>query len=312
MKYKDLLTSNKVYYLNNGLDISNGCAVAVGNFDGVHLGHKALLGSLVAEGKRLGVPCAVVSFDPLDNPKNAPLLATQNQKMRLLKEIGVDFVVSLSYSELRNVTARDFVLEFLYGTLSVKSIVCGYDFRFGKDRAGDVALIKQLLPNEVAVITPDIVKINGNTVSSTLIRSLLSSGDIKTANMLLGREFSFEAEVVHGAKLGRNLGFPTINQIYPASLAKLPYGVYATRTVFEDGKAYNSVSNFGVKPTVNGTDPILETHLLGFDGDCYGKILTVYFVDFIRKEQKFSSLDELKQQIERDKITALSILSKGE
>lgn len=291
-------------------DIENGCAVAVGGFDGVHIGHRAMIEALVCEAREKSLPAVVFTFDTDDSPKSdASLLATSCKKESLLCALGVDMVVSARFSEIRNMSAGDFVNGVLFAFLNAKSVVCGYDFRFGNKREGDVFLIKDILiPKGLNIITPEAVKASGEPVSSTLIRSLISSGDVERANLLLGRRFSFDGEIVHGKKLGRTLGFPTINQKYPICLAEMRYGVYAVICNI-DGVAYGGVANVGLKPTVGCEEqPLCETYLFGFSGDCYGKTAETEFVAFIREEQKFDSLDELKRRVESDMDSAKNIL----
>lgn len=311
MNEKILLSAAHICFMNGCTDINNGCAVAVGSFDGIHLGHQKLLSALKNEAKRLSLPAVVFTFDTDDNPKSSPLLATSKQKNELLCEFGVDAVVSVPFSALCGVSAEDFALEYLYEGLHAQSIVCGYDFKFGKDRLGDVGVIKTLLsPMGVNVVTPDVYLLSEMPVSSTSVRNLISNGDVKTASRLLGRYFSFSSTVRDGAKLGRKLGFPTINQHYPESLVKPRYGVYAVRVHMQSGKTYGGVANFGIKPTVGGEVPVCETHIFGYSGDCYGETVEISFVAFIRDEQKFNSLDELKTQVDIDKKSAQDILVK--
>ncbi len=313
---KEILTSFHTSVELNTVDISSvkGCVVAVGVFDGVHLGHRALISALVAEGRRLGLPAVVFTFDFDDNPKvKGKMLFQKGALCGALADLGVDILLSAPFSSVKGVSACDFVNEFLYNGIGAKCVVCGYDFRFGRDRAGDAALIKSLLGDKgVSVITPDAILSEGEPVSSTRIRDLITKGEIKKANSLMCREFSFAAPVCHGAKLGRGLGFPTINQSFPAEMVTPPYGVYAVKVRLGD-KIYGGVSNFGVKPTVaSDCAPTCETYIFDYNEDCYGKVARIFFLDFIRPEQRFASLSELKAQVERDKTSAMELLLKGE
>ncbi len=307
---KKILKTKKI---RTDADINNGVVVAVGMFDGVHLGHRAMLDSLIGEAKRLSLPSVVFTFDIGDNPKrDSKLLASQDKRLELLADLGVDVVFSASFSDIKTLSAADFSETVLYDILQAKSIVCGYDFRFGRDREGDVALIEKLLsPKGVGVITPKALLIDGAPVSSTIIRNMIANGEILSANRLLNRNYSFKGEVVHGAELGRTLGFPTINQNFPTELALPKFGVYAVKCTI-GGTAYGGVANIGIKPTLGGSiAPICETYLFGYSGDCYGEFAETEFLEFIREEQRFSSLTELKEQIGRDRETAAKILSKG-
>lgn len=305
--------SADIKILSSGKKPGNGCAVAVGSFDGVHLGHRALIERLVAESKRLCVPAVVFTFSSDDSPKSgAGLLAQPELKERLLAELGVDAVVSVRFSALRAMSAERFANELLFGALGAKSVVCGYDFRFGADRMGDASLIDRLLsPEGVSVYACPSLDSDGKPISSTDIRTLISEGHIERANELLGRGFSFSSEVVRGASLGRKLGIPTINQNYPDRLVQPKFGVYAAVARLED-RLFGGVTNFGMKPTVGGTAfPICETHLFGYSGDCYGSTVELSFKSFIREEKRFCSLDMLKAQAEADKSAAQKLLNEG-
>ncbi len=308
------LFSTHIIKLNESVDMKNGCVIAVGGFDGMHLGHRALVSSLMEEACRLSLPAAVFTFDPQDSPKtDAKLLAQPEKKLELLKELGVSAVFSASFSKLKAVTASDFALKFLFEGCGAKSIVCGYDFRFGANREGDVELIKALLfPKGVSVVTPSVFLKNNEPVSATVIRGLIADGNLRKANELLGRAFSFKSEVVHGRQLGRKLGFNTINQNYPSFLVLPKFGVYAVECLL-DGKKYNGIANFGIKPTVGGIEaPICETNIFDYNGDCYGSEVEISFVEFIREEMRFPSVDALSEQIQRDKARVKEIFSKGE
>lgn len=302
----------KLIHTSTETDLSRGCAVAVGSFDGVHIGHREMLSLLVAEAKKEGIPAVIFTFDSADSPKNgAKLLALPEKKAELLDMLGIDAVFTAAFSEFRNMPPVEFAEGLLYGTLNAKVVVCGYDFRFGMNRSGDVALIdKSLSPKGVRVVTASAVVDNGTPVSSTLVRGLIANGDVKSANRLLGRGFSFSASVESGARLGRELGFPTINQALPQGLVIPKLGVYAVICRL-DGREYEAVANVGCKPTVSDEKIIgCESFMFGFSGDCYGKCVETEFVEFIRGEQRFDSVALLKAQVERDIETAKKIFSK--
>ena len=308
-----LIKTLKITKIRESADINNKVCVAVGMFDGVHLGHRLMLESLVNESKRLGLPSAIFTFSASDNPKSdSKLITLSDKKTELFSELGIDVVFSADFSEIKTMSAIDFTESVLYNAIGARAVVCGYDFRFGKDRTGDAELIKKLLsPKGVSVITQNAVEKNGVPISSTNIRLFLSEGDLTSANGLLGRAFSFKSEIVHGKQLGRTLGFPTINQIYPKELVLPRFGVYAVRCRI-GGRLYGGVANIGVKPTVSDENtPICETYLFDYSGDCYGCMAETEFIEFIRAEKRFSSLNELKEQVERDKASATEILSKG-
>lgn len=308
MNEKFLLSTEIINLSNKTQRLSKGCVVAVGSFDGIHKGHATLLSELVNQSNRFDLPSVVFSFATDDGAKQSPLLADKNQKSALLKKFGVDFLVIGNFSKFRDVSAQSFANDFLFGELGAKTIICGYDFRFGKGREGSVELLKNLFAYKgVEIHVPDVVTYDNAPISSSAIRNLIAEGDVKKAFDMLGRYYSFSAEIVHGAHLGNKLGFPTINQNFPASMVKPKFGVYAVYVKL-DGAVHMGVANFGIKPTVGGTEPVCETHLFDFSGDCYGKTAEISFVEFLREEKKFSSLEALKEQVERDKENALSVL----
>lgn len=294
--------------------LSDGCAVTVGSFDGVHLGHRALIGKLSSEAERLAVPACVFTFGASDRPKeNEKLLASEEEKEELLFASGADIVCCADFSELRGINADEFVKELLIGRLGAKSIVCGYDFRFGKDNggnAGSLAKSAEYAGIGFAVVPP--VKAEGETVSSTLIRRLISDGEIEKANRLLARHYSFSAAVEQGAHIGRTLGLPTVNQLFPSDEVAPKFGVYAVKCDIE-GKTFGGVANIGVRPTVGRADrPICETNIFGCDADLYGKTIKISFLHFIRKEKRFASLALLSESAKRDAETAKKLLSEGD
>ncbi len=302
-----ILTKSDLIYLNENVNIDEGCVVAVGSFDGVHLGHQKMLSALKNEAERKKLPTAVFTFDCFDNPKSTKLLALPQKKRELLRENGVDIMLSAPFSALKSMEAEGFVNDILVGIMGAKNVVCGYDFRFGSQRKGDFELINRL---GLETIIPSVFIDEESPVSSTLVRALVSSGQIKRANKLLGRAFSFEGEIIHGAKLGRRLGFPTANQLYPENLAELPFGVYVVECKL-DNERFFGVANVGIKPTVSSENiPLCETYIFDYSGDCYGKNMEIGFLEFIRTEMRFSSVDGLKKQIENDKFSALSYLKK--
>ena len=288
MKEYDLFT-DEIY-------ISEGLAVAIGNFDGVHIAHKALIKALVAAARDRCVPSAVFTFESDDNPKKgASRLMTDEKRSSLLSSLGVDFLIKVPFGKIKNISAEKFVSEILLKKLKAKVIVCGYDFRFGKGGKGNTETLKAKLP----VIALDCVRIDNEAVSSTRIRNLLQSGDIAGANRLLGHKFSIDGEIVRGARIGHTIGVPTINVIYPEKLTLTPFGVYIS-LVNVDGKVYKAVTDIGKKPTVGSDFVVAETHILGDCGELYGKFAEISLISFVRKEEKFESLEALKLQLQKD------------
>lgn len=261
------------------------CDVAIGYFDGVHLGHQSLINTLEKSSNKK----AIITF--AHHPTKSNLMSLE-EKISLLSKFDVDelIVISLLGSN-QKVTAEQFI-DFL-NKICVKTISVGSDFRFGFNATGDVAMLKENFEVNIC----DFAKLDEEKISSKKIREALSVGNIDLCNRLLGREYQITGEVVHGDQIGRTINFPTANiesEIYLPS-----NGVYATITLIEN-KIYNSVTNIGRRPTVNGTEDRIETHILNFNGDLYGAKITVMFKKKLRNEQKFNSLEELKKAIAND------------
>ncbi len=300
--------------LNDFVNLTEPTSVALGLFDSVHQGHKAVILKAV-EGKIDGLKPVVLTFKtdscaPVKK-QNIKFIMQDKTKLELIEKIGVEFVVNPQFELLRDIEPEEFVIDFLIGKLSAKRICCGYDFKFGKNARGDVNLLEEVCKQhgvEVAVVPP--VMQNSVIVSSTLIRKLLELGDIERVNDMLGYNYFIDFEVVRGNQLGRVIGSPTANQIFPDGILVPKYGVYASYAYVE-GKQYNAVTNVGIKPTVAKTQmlPLAETHIMGFDGDLYGKYIKVEFVDYIRDERRFDSLDELKRNIANDLKKATNVLN---
>lgn len=282
-------------------------AAALGSFDGLHLGHRQVIGNTLSAP---GLRPAVITFQ--QNPsvslqkKPVPLLTTNEQKLALLEEMGVEVVYLLSFEQIRDMEPEDFV-EALYRVCRVRALSCGFNFRFGKNGRGDAGLLKELCREkgiELSVTPP--VSVAGETVSSTRIRACLEQGDVQQAGQLLGRPFGYDFEVTHGRKLGRTWGTPTINQPFPQGYVLPRFGVYASLVEVE-GQKYYGVTNIGVKPTVGSDCALSETWIPEFSGDLYGKKVPVELLDFIRPERKFDSLDQLKNEILENGVLARKI-----
>ncbi len=304
----------KIDNIGKAHSFARGCVVAVGSFDGVHKGHRELLSLLSELGREYNAPTAVFTFDVKDNPKKQTnRLATELQKKELLAQAGVDMLVSAPFSKCKDMDAESFISEILLDLMGARAVVCGYDFRFGRDRLGDMELLQRVLgPMGIPVKEAPVYYYNEAPVSSTAVRSLVSRGDMVAAGAMLGRNYSFSAEIIKGRQLGRTLGFPTANQLFPKELCIPPFGVYAVRCTL-DGAVYNGIANLGVKPTVGAEpSPLCETYLFGFDGDVYGREMKVEFLRFIRAEKRFSSVDALKEQVLTDIESVCSIFNQGE
>lgn len=275
---------------------------AIGNFDGVHPGHRAIFEKMNALAIETGCRPLVITFS--DNPKyqkpgHGHILQDSEQEAAM-RDAGVTAVLKLDFPTYREYTAEKFVNEVLTNVLDCRAVLVGEGFRFGKDRGGDTALLKQLLEQDgrKCVVLP-LLKRDGETLSSTRIRECLSAGNVEKAAELLGREVSYSLPVEEGRKLGRTLGFPTANQVFPDGVQLPKFGVYASEVVV-CGVRYQAITDLGVKPTVGTDKPLMETHLFGFSGDLYGKEIRVVLKHFLRSEKKFESVGQLKEQIAED------------
>ncbi len=271
-------------------------AVALGTFDGIHLGHQGVL-NLPENYKK-----TVITFKAPPRcvlTGKVELLLTSEDKNSTLKNMGIDDIISLDFKEVMDISAEDFLLN-VYNEIKPSLISCGFNNRFGKDGKGDTKLLGKFCKEKGIIFNCcEPIEFEGETVSSSLIRNLLKTGEIEKANRLLYKPFYFENEVISGFKRGRTIGFPTINQEYPAELVKLKFGVYKTKVCF-DGKELEGITNIGLRPTFKTDYPISETYIKGFSGDLYGKRIKIIPLKFIREEEKFSSLEELKIQILKD------------
>ncbi|MFK3974787.1 bifunctional riboflavin kinase/FAD synthetase [Pseudomonas sp. NPDC087358] len=287
-----------------------GCIATIGNFDGVHRGHQAILARLRERAVELGLPSCVVIFEPQPreffSPETAPArLARLRDKLDLLAAEGVDLVLCLPFNQrLSKLSAAEFVDTVLIDGLGVKHLEVGDDFRFGCDRIGDFDFLQKVGADKgFTVEAAQTVEIDGVRVSSTKVRNALAAGDFTLAADLLGRPFEISGRVLHGQKLARQLGTPTANVQLKRRRVPLT-GVYLVSAKIDD-KVWPGVANIGVRPTVAGDGrPHLEIHLLDFAGDIYGRRLTVVFHQKLRDEQRFASLEALKTAIDADVAAA--------
>ena len=292
-------------------------AVALGFFDGIHMGHRNVIMRAVNE-KQNGLMSVCFTFlqRPTSVIKSVPACAlmTQEDKIKMLDMLGVECTYQADFREVMNLSARDFVKEILIDKLKAKKLYCGFNYRFGKNGEGDVEVLKSLCDEfEITLSVVEPIVVDGEVVSSTLIRNLIQEGNIKKANALLCSEFGFCAQIKHGQRLGRELGTPTINQPLIDEFVVPKFGVYVSVVTLENGEKYRGVSNVGIKPTVGGTIPLCETWMPEYKGgEIYGQCADVRFLDFIREEKKFSGIDELKQAILNDGKTAIEYYSKVE
>ncbi len=301
--------------LEGGPVCPQGSVVCIGAFDGLHLGHQALVQHAVTRARALGVPAVALSFEPLPREyfgKRAapPRLTLPRTKFEGLRALGVDVVGLLRFNAgLVAMSAQDFVRAVLARRLSAREVWVGPGFGFGKGREGDLSTLQDMgreLGFSAGEVEP--VRLDGERISSTRIRAALRAGDFDAAARLLGRPYAIAGKVVHGKQLGRTLGFPTANLRYAGKLPPLS-GIFATRVHGVDARAHASVSSFGTRPTVDGSEPLLEAHLFDFDGDLYGRRIAVEFVAKLRDEEKFDDLSALVAQMQHDARQARGILA---
>jgi riboflavin kinase/FMN adenylyltransferase len=306
----------KTYFGTQNLDSSfpSRTVVAIGNFDGIHLGHQAILKRAREHADRLQVPVVCLTFNPhptmeLRPESNLKLLMTYEEKRNLLSSYQVDFCVeALFNSEFAKTTAQDFFEKIIKGSLHAVGVVVGDNFSFGRNREGSMDRLAEFCQSTgmfLEAMSP--VEWNGLPVSSSRIRQALAQGEVVEACAMLGRPFFYRAEVVHGDKRGRTIGFPTANMKCEEKFP-LKVGVYATSVVWRD-REFQSVTNIGTRPTFDSIGIKVETHILDQDFELYGEFLEVKFHERIRDEQKFASIDALKNQIQSDTQLARQLLS---
>ena len=283
-----------------------GCVVTIGNFDGVHLGHKMLLDRLFLKSTEFKAPSVLVTFEPqprefFAGTKVPARLSRFREKVTILAQTELDQLICLPFNEkTQSVPANWFTEDFLSRALNTKYLLVGDDFRFGKGREGDFELLeKSGLEKGFEVERAQTLEFEGQRISSSRVRESLANGDFELAKALMGRPYSIMGRVVYGRQLGRQLGVPTANirlQRYRSALE----GVYSVSVDGLDVGPRNGIANIGIRPTVGGKEPLLEVHLFDFSGDIYGHLMSVTFHQKIREEQQFASIEVLKAQIEKD------------
>jgi riboflavin kinase/FMN adenylyltransferase len=305
-------------------------SVALGIFDGIHLGHRAVISRATGVAQDTGVACGDESPRPAAdrrgpeeksalltsavftflqppwamNKEDAWELLTPNQKLKALESLGVEELIQADFDRLRDMSPEAFVEQVLHKALDARRVCCGFNYRFGKDGEGDAAALARLCGQYgIEVITVPAVEVDGRPVSASRIRRLIEEGEVQQAARLLGRPFTLDFTVVGGQKLGRLLGTPTINQPLPEHFVRPRFGVYAS-SVEVEGRVTHGVTNVGIRPTVGADGPLAETWIADFQGDLYGKSVPVSLVKFLRPEQKFTSVEELQKQILRDEQAA--------
>lgn len=289
-------------------------AVAIGVFDGLHIGHRAILSAARAAAHDVSGSSLVLTFEPTPkeffSPDTAPPRLTRfRERFELLEELGLDELFCAKFGDVRKLAARDFIDELLVSGLGARHIVVGDDFRFGADRAGTVAELRAYGGRRgIAVTEVAPVYWNGERVSSTAIRQALKAGDLKTGRAMLGRDYSISGRVVRGLGLGRKLGFPTANVNLKRLQAPID-GIFAARVTGLGGAPLDGVASVGTRPTIGGGVALLEVLIFDFDRDIYGEYITVHFVKRLREERHFGDLTALQRQMHVDVEAARAALT---
>ena len=281
-------------------------AAAIGNFDGVHVGHEKVLKEAKKLSREKKLPISVLTFEPhprefFSSEKNNFLLQTNTQKVETLRKHGIDNLINLQFDKnLSELQPEEFIERILYKNLSLKHIFVGKDFKFGKNRKGDIYALKNIGSKyNISVSSISLKTLNTVSISSSKIRELLKSGNIKEANKLLGRPYKISGLVIECDKRGRRINFPTAN-IKLKNLIMPAFGVYSVSVEGIENKIYNGIANIGRRPTVNDRGVLLEVNIFDFNNNIYGKEISVNLLNFIRKEKKFDGIESLKTQIKND------------
>ncbi len=298
---------------NPGKQLLQSSMVTIGNFDGLHLGHQALIEQcrLLANNTQ---PLAVVTFEPLPDawfePDAAPArLMSVRQKLEFMDDAGIDLVWIMRFNQaLAGMGAEQFVQSVLVEVLDANMVVVGEDFRYGRARQGNIDLLRKAGEEHgFSVNTVDVVKVDGERASSSAIRECLAAGDLLMASRLLGRPFRMQGRVIRGRQLGRSLGYPTANMALAVSPSPL-MGIFAVKAKLGKGDWCNAVANLGTRPAVGGEGFLVEVHLFDFDGDLYGQRLEVEFIKKLRDEEHFEDIDDLVMQMREDERLARECL----
>ena len=308
-------------YLSNSFDkinIDEKLCLTIGNFDGIHEGHREIIENLIKQTKTSNLKSAILSFTPhpkiyFKKQKNF-MINSQSKKKEILKDLGLDYLIDLNFNDkFTQLSHNEFEDKILLEKLNSKRILIGKDFQYGNQRKGNIDTLKifceknKIELEEIGLILNDH---NSNKISSSAIRENLKSGKFELANKDLERNFSVAGKVIKGDQRGRTIGIPTANLEYPLNTITIPYGVYAVETLIE-GNTYFGIVNFGIRPTFNKDKPIVEAYLFDFDNDIYGKNIEILFHKQIRQEKKFNDIKELLNQINIDIAEAKKILKYG-
>jgi riboflavin kinase/FMN adenylyltransferase len=306
----------KIFHGTENANILRPTVLTLGVFDGLHMGHQKIVETVVNRAKELHAIPTAITFDPhpraVLHPESAPpLLQTLDQRLAALEVLGIEQTIVIPFSrEFASIEAEEFLRDVIYDRLQAKEVYLGRGFAFGKNRAGNIELLRKISA-ELGFFADEVseVQLRGQRISSSKIRELLAAGRVNLARGMLGRPYGVEGKIIRGDRRGHTIGFPTAN-LLPQNRVIPRTGVYVTATLI--GETWRrSITNVGVRPTFgNDLEPSVETYIFDFDGDLYGDVLRVRFLHRIRDERKFSGIDELKAQIERDSRRALNYFSR--
>jgi riboflavin kinase/FMN adenylyltransferase len=310
----------KIYHHLSDFSKLPNAVAAIGTFDGVHFGHQKIIRRLCEIADATGGESVILTFFPhprlIIDPENQDLkmINTIAEKAKILEELGVDHLIITPFTrDFSNLTAEEYITEVLVGKIGIKHLIVGYDHRFGKDRKGGMAeLIKFSGPLDYTVEEIPEQDINDVSVSSTKIRKALLSGNVALAAKFLGYQFSLHGRVIKGDKIGRTIGYPTANIFIEENYKLIPSdGIYAV-TVAMNGSSYRGMAYIGQRPTINGMTRNIEVNIFDFNKEIYGQYVTMYFMEFLRHDVKFTGLEALKDQLKKDKEDTIAYFNRVE
>lgn len=292
------------------IEYGQGTAIALGYFDGVHMGHRAVLGAAVNDAAEHGLLPAAFTFAlAVDGGFKGKRILASEEKRRRIASLGMHFYLRPTFEQFCGLTPEQFVTDVLRDAYGAKSVFCGEDFTFGKNRAGNVALLKKLCAKEgIRVVVVSMAQYKDARISSTRIRRHLESGDMENVNAMLGEDYAVVFPVHHGKGLGRTLGFPTINQVYPSGMIVPKSGVYITQVTLSDGSVHPGATGLGSRPTVNenSADITCETFMPGFEGELYGESATIQFCHYLKPTVKFENTQQLQTYVNDAALQAVA------
>jgi riboflavin kinase/FMN adenylyltransferase len=306
----------KIFHGTDNANILRGTVLTLGVFDGLHLGHQMIMQKTVERARQTKAVPTAITFDPhpraVLHPENAPpLLQTLDQRLAAFEFLGIEQTIVIHFDkEFARQDAEVFLRDIVHERLQAKEVYLGKGFAFGKNRGGNIELLKEM-SKKFGFFADEVpeIRLRGQRISSSKIRELLKEGKVNLARRMLGRPYGVEGQIIRGLQRGRTIGFPTAN-LHPHNRVIPRYGVYATANLI-DGVWRRSITNVGIRPTFAGDkEPSIESYIFDFDGDLYGDVLRVRFLHRIRDERKFSGIEELRMQIEKDTHTALNYFSR--